>query len=228
MSLLKIVMCLVFVSGTQGLVQGAQSLTLEQVLGKIDQRGGTLRSMSSSISQKKWTQILEEFDQGESGKFYFLREEGNVYLRKDIPKPQQNTLLIKEGAVLFYQPKIKQVQKYNLGEKRDRAEFLLLGFGTDKDVLKKTYNIRLLRKERLQGRETYHLELTPKSDQLSAYFSKIELWVDTKLWVPIQQKLVEPSEDYLLIQFDDIVLNPQIPRSRFDLKLPKDVNVVGL
>jgi outer membrane lipoprotein-sorting protein len=36
-----------------------QSLTLEEVLTKIDQRGSTLKSMSSSINQKKWTDILE-------------------------------------------------------------------------------------------------------------------------------------------------------------------------
>ncbi|MFQ5929454.1 MAG: hypothetical protein ACE5MK_07130, partial [Acidobacteriota bacterium] len=63
-----------------------ETLTLEQVLAKMDQRGATLRSMRSSISQRRWTDILEEFDQGESGCFYFLKEKGKVYLRKDIPK----------------------------------------------------------------------------------------------------------------------------------------------
>ena len=48
-----------------------ESLTLEQLLTKIDQVGTSLRSMSSSISQKRWTDILQEFDQGESGQFFF-------------------------------------------------------------------------------------------------------------------------------------------------------------
>ena len=150
-----------------------ESLNLEQILTKIDQRGQTLHAMSSVIIQKRWTEILQEFDEGEKGKFYFLKERGNVYLRKDISNPQENTLVIGEGKVLFYQPRIKQVQRYNLGERRNRAEFLLLGFGSNKDALKEAYNIRFLKREKIEGRVTYSLELVPKSDKVSAYFSTI-------------------------------------------------------
>ena len=205
----------------------AESLTLEQVLTKIDQVGASLRSMSSSISQRRWTDILQEFDQGESGQFFFLKQKDEIYLRKEIDNPQKNTLIISEGKLLYYQPKIKQLQKYDLGNKRDRTEFLLLGFSSNKQALKEAYQIRLGKKETVEGREAYPLELTPKSQSLSAYFSQIVLWIDTTLWVPIQQKLVEPTRDYLLIRFDDIELNPNISKSRFDLKLPKDVQVVG-
>ncbi len=205
----------------------AESHTLEQVLTKIDQVGASLRSMSSSISQKRWTDILQEFDQGESGQFFFLKEKGQVHLRKEIAKPQANTLIISEGKLLYYQPRIKQVQKYDLGQRRDRAEFLLLGFSSNKQALKEAYKIRLGKKETVEGREAYPLELTPKSQSVSAHFSQIVLWIDTTLWVPIQQKLVEPTRDYLLIRFDNIDLNPDISKSRFDLKLPKDVQVVG-
>jgi len=205
----------------------AESLTLEQVLTKIDQRGAGLRSMSSSISQKRWTDILQEFDQGESGHFLFLKEDDKIYLRKDIAKPQQNTLIIGDGKLTYYQPKIKQLQRYDLGQRRDSAEFLLLGFSSNKKALKEAYQIRLGTKEIVEGRETYPLELTPKSQTLSAYFTQIVLWIDTTLWVPIQQMLVEPTHDYLLIRFEDIDLNPNIPKSRFDLKVPKDVTVVG-
>ncbi len=82
----------------------AESLTLEQVLTKIDQVGASLRSMSSSISQRRWTDILQEFDQGESGRFYFLKEKDEIYLRKEIDNPQKNTLIISEGTLLYYQP----------------------------------------------------------------------------------------------------------------------------
>ena len=205
----------------------AESLTLEQVLTKIDQRGADLRSMSSSITQKRWTDILEEFDQGESGQFLFLKEEAGIYLRKDIAKPQPNTLIIGDGKLSYYQPKIKQLQRYDLGQRRDRAEFLLLGFSSNKEALKEAYQIKLGTMEIVEGREAYPLELTPKSQTVSAYFTQIVLWIDTTLWVPIQQKLVEPTHDYLLIRFEDIDLNPKIPKSRFDLEVPKGVTVVG-
>lgn len=205
----------------------AQTSSLQEVLAKMDQEGAGLRSMSARITQKKWTHILEEFDKGESGYFYFLRERDQVFLRKDVLTPQENTLIIRQGTVWFYQPRIKQAQRYNLGRNRDKAEFLLLGFGSNQEALKETYKIQLLKQESIDGRQTYVLELTPRSDQVSAYFSKIVLWVDAALWVPIQQKLVEPNQDYLLIRFDDIKLNDRISRSRFDVKLPREVKVIG-
>lgn len=205
----------------------SESPSLEGILAKMDQKGETLRSMSARISQKKWTEILQEFDAGESGRFYFLKEKGSLYLRKEITHPQENVLVIGQGTVLFYQPRIRQAQRYQLGKHGDKAEFLLLGFGSDRAALKQAYHIRLLQQETLDGRLTYVLELAPRSSQVSAYFSKIMLWVDSQWWVPIQQKLVEPSQDYLLIRFEDIRLNDKISRSRFELKLPPGVKVIG-
>lgn len=225
----KLLACLGLLALIGNIVAGMtpQTFTLEEILTRMDQRGATLKSMSSSIDQKKWTDILEEFDQGESGRFDFLKDGDAIYLRRDIMKPQQNSLVVRDGEVLFYQPKIKQLQRYDLGESRDRAEFLLLGFSSNKEGLKEAYDIRLGEKEMIEGRETYLLELTPKSNQVSAHFSQIVLWVDLELWVPIQQKLVEPTRDYLLIRFDDIDLNPKLTKSRFDLKIADDVLVVG-
>ena len=74
---------------------------------------------------------------------------------------------------------------------------------------------------------TYSLELVPKSDKVSAYFSTIVIWIDSALWVPVQQKLMEPTEDFILISFQDIQLNPKMRKSNFKLKLPKDVKIVG-
>ena len=206
---------------------GQPDLSLDSVLSRIDRKGDTIRSMSARISQKKWTDVLEEFDRKESGRFYFLRDQGEIYLRRDITEPQEHSLLIRRGILLFYQPRIKQVQKYHLGRNRDKAEFLLVGFGTDKAALKEAYDVRLLGQESIGEDHTYMLELTPKSKQVSAFFSKILLWIDAHLWVPVQQKLVEPTRDYLLIRFTDIQLNDKISHSRFELILPGDVEVVG-
>ena len=97
----------------------------------------------------------------------------------------------------------------------------------NKAALKETYEISLIGEEQLGDRTTYQLELKPKSDKVSAFFVRIEIWIDSELWVPVQQKLVEPTQDHLLIRFSDIELNPKLSRSRFDLKLPDDVRIIG-
>ncbi len=208
-------------------VQAARAAPgLESVLENMDRRGGDLRSMSATIVQKKWTDILEEFDQEERGEFYFLREKEAIRLRRDITVPGRSTLLINDGKGIFYQPLLKQANRYDLGARKDRAEFLLLGFVSKKDALREAYSIRWLGPEMVGDRQTYVLELTPRSSKVSAFFSRIVLWVDGRLWVPIQQKLVEPTRDYLLIRFEDVRLNLNLPASRFDLELPPDVNVI--
>ena len=200
--------------------------SLESVLENMDRRGGNLRSMSARIVQQKWTDILEEFDQEERGDFHFLRDNDAIRLRRDITEPGVSTLLINDGKGTFYQPLLKQANRYDLGARKDRAEFLLLGFTSKKEALREAYAIRWLGPEMIGDRQTYVLELTPRSDKVSAFFSRVVLWVDGRLWVPIQQKLVEPTRDYLLIRFEDVRLNLDLPASRFELDLPSDVNVI--
>jgi outer membrane lipoprotein-sorting protein len=199
---------------------------LDRILTEMDRVGQRLKSMAADIEQRKWTDILGEYDEGERGRFLFLREDGQVLLRKEIAEPTVNTLVVREGKVLFYQPSIKQAQEYRLGRHGDKAEFLLLGFGADKEELSQTYEISLLGEEDLDGRHTYKLELKPRSDQVSAFFVRIFLWVDSERWVPVRQQLVEPTRDHILIAFRNITLNPRLSRSNFDVRIPRDVEVI--
>ncbi len=201
-------------------------LNLEEVLDRIDEAGQSLNSMKAEITQKKWTDILAEFDSGETGELMFLRSGKDLFFRKDITAPTDNSLVIKGGEVVFYQPGIKQAQEYQLGENKDKAEYLLLGFGTDKDAIKEVYNLELLGTENLNGKETYKIQMDPKSEKVSAFFVRIVLWIDAEMWVPVQQQLVEPTQDYLLITFNNIRLNASIKKSAFDLKLPGDVKII--
>ena len=200
---------------------------LETVLSQIEKHGAEVHSMEALLEQKKWTEILEEFDEGESGRFLFLREEGEVYIRKEIEEPKPSALVIGDGELLFFQPVIKQAQKYRLGKKRDKAEFLLLGFGTTREALKEAYQLRILGAEKIEETPTYVLEMVPKSERVQAYFGKIVLWIDGRRWIPIQQKLVEPSDDYLLVSFREIELNPALTAADFKLKLPKGTKLIG-
>ena len=210
-----------------GTVSGGPQLTLQQILDQVELRGQNLESMTAEIRQRKWTDILGEFDEGERGRFLFLRASQSVYLRKDILKPQPNHLVIADGKLLLYQPVIRQAQRHHLGENKNRAEFLLLGFGSSRESLENAYVIELLGQESVESQITYVLKLVPKSDRVSAYFSEIILWFDAELWVPIQQKLIEPTHDYLLVNFEEVKLNPKLSKADFAIDLPKNVQIVG-
>ncbi|MBI2820683.1 MAG: outer membrane lipoprotein carrier protein LolA [Acidobacteria bacterium] len=207
---------------TGGVVEAA---TRDDVLKRMEAAGGKVTNFSTAINQKKWTAILKEFDREETGTLWYLRTKEGAYLRRDIVSPGNNVLVIANGEVILYEPRIKQAQKYELGNKKDKAEFLILGFGPANRSLSDTYHIDLLGEEKIDGKTTYMLQLRPKSERAAAYFSQIVLWVAEELWLPIQQKLVEPNGDYLLIKFSHLKLNPGVDKNKFKLKLPKGVQV---
>ena len=203
-----------------------QSLDLDEVLRKMEQIGARVNSMSCDIVQQKWTHLLKRFDTPETGTFSFMREKEGLVLRRDIKQPGQHSLVIRRGKVVFFQPAIKQAFEHNLGNNKNKAEFLLLGFGADRAAIGETYATKLLGSDTVNGRATYKLELTPRSDDMAAFFPRIVLWIDAQWWIPIQQQLFEPTHDYLLVRFEKVKLNPKLKASSFELKLPKDVTVI--
>lgn len=203
-----------------------QDLTLEQLLSRMDDAGEKLKTMVADIEQKKWTELLKEFDQGESGKIYFMKGQDGISIRREITQPSPHTLVIRKGEVLYYEPVIKQAQRHNLGRHQDKAEYLLLGYGADKQALEDSYETALLGQEVLDGTQIYKLELKPRSSKAAAFFPRILLWIDAERFIPIQQKLFEPTDDYLLVRFKNIQVNADISKDRFKVDLPDDVRVI--
>ena len=44
----------------------------------------------------------------------------------------------------------------------------------------------------------------------------------------MRQKLLEPSGDYLIVNFSNEKLNGKVPASKFEQKLPKGVELVSI
>jgi outer membrane lipoprotein-sorting protein len=66
----------------------------------------------------------------------------------------------------------------------------------------------------------------PKTDELKKLITKIELWVPEGQANPIQEKVTEPSKNYELVTYSDIKVNPALPDSAFELKLPPKVKKI--
>jgi len=110
-----------------------------------------------------------------------------------------------------------------LGKNRSQEVFFIIGIGQSGTDMAKSYDVKLLNEESLNGVKTSVLELKPKSEKVSALFAKIVLWVDQSRWIPIQTRLTESSGDYLTIRFDNMQFNPKLPDKTFKLNLPSDV-----
>jgi outer membrane lipoprotein-sorting protein len=96
-------------------------------------------------------------------------------------------------------------------------EFLLLGFGSETGELKKSYSLKYIKEEDIEGDTTAVLELTPRKESLASQLTKIQMWVSEESWLPSQQQFFEPGGDYLIARYREVKVNLRILPSTFEI-----------
>ncbi len=198
--------------------------TTDSILDQLDNEARTFRSLTADIERTKVTVVVDD-KSTESGQILVRRDDK---MRIDFTKPDPRTILRIGNDLYLYNPKINQLEEYDLSKRRALVDqFLLLGFGTSGNALKKSFLLVLLGEEIIDNRKTLKIELTPKSDDVRNEVSKIQIWVDEATWLPDQQEFFETgSGDYLIIRYANVVRNANISDNSFKQKWPKDVSRV--
>lgn len=202
----------------------ASPLSLDDVLKQMDREQGQFQSLTANIERTKVTIVVNDHST-ESGQIE-VRRDGKM--RIDLISPDQKTILRDGDHIYVYSPKIRRVEEYDLGKRRDLVDqLLLLGFGTSGDTVKKGYLITMQGEDTLNGQKVVHLELTPRADDVRKQISKIDLWLNEGNWLPAQQQLFETgSGDYSIIRYSNVARNVPIPDARFRAAWPKGVTRV--
>jgi outer membrane lipoprotein-sorting protein len=204
--------------------QNATPASTENVLAMMDKSASDFKSLTADLDNTKYTDVVKDSS----------TETGHILVRKDqkmrieIVKPDPRTILRTGDALFVYTPKIKRVEEYDLGKNRAMVDqYVLLGFGTKTQNMQKSYDVKLLGEEQLDGKKTFLLELTPKSDDVRRQITKIQMWIDASSWLPIQQKFFETGGgDYIQFHYSNVMKNLKISDSRFKPDWPKDANRV--
>ncbi len=184
----------------------------------MDTAAKNFRSAEASFVWDQYQKVINETDT-QKGKIYFRRQDNEIQMASDISEPDKKYILYSGGKVQVYQPKIDQVTEYNPGKSRsDLESFLVLGFGGSGRDLLKSYDVKYLGSETVDGIEAAKLELVPKSTKLRNNVAKILLWIDPERGVSVQQQFMEPGGDYRMAKYSDIHLNQKLPDSVFKLK----------
>jgi outer membrane lipoprotein-sorting protein len=204
--------------------QSAPRLTVGAVVKQLDSAAGSFHSLTADFEHVKYTAVVKDTST-ESGQIYVRHDER---MRIDFKKPDPRTILRSGDSLFVYTPKINRVEEYNLGKNRTMVDqYVLLGFGTKGENLKKAYELTVMGEESLDGHKTVILELTPKSEQVREQISKIQMWIDESSWVPVQQKFFETgSGDYFVFHYTNVEKNTKINESRFKQDWPKDASRV--
>jgi outer membrane lipoprotein-sorting protein len=126
-----------------------------------------------------------------------------------------------------YYPKTKRVEIYDLGKRGAQVDqFLLLGFGISGKELQKSYSIKATGTDTIGGKPATKLELIPKSKDALEYLKKVELWIPPNQSYPVQEKIYKNSQDYILINYSDVRINPGLTDKELELSVPPGVTKV--
>jgi len=203
--------------GAPGPGKGKMARDLEEILSRMNESAKRLKTVSANLEYTKVTVLVND-KSTENGQLFFHKSK-NPEILIDIRKPESKVILFKKNKAEIYLPKINQIQEYDLEQRSGLVEeFLLLGFGSESGDLKKSYTLRFLKEEELEGDTTAVLELTPRKKNIAAQLSKIHLWISEESWLPVQQQFFEPGGDYLIAHYTAVKVNRKLPPSTFEIR----------
>jgi outer membrane lipoprotein-sorting protein len=190
-----------------------------QLLARLNRFAETFKGAKATVQNTNHVDVKGVLDEIETGSFLIKRDSATkVRLRIDITGNNAYTAVLGDRLVEIYHPKLNEIEEYNLRQYKNLSQQLMqLGFGAAGRDIAKSYEIRSLRREAIDGEDTTVVELIPKSEEVRNVVSRAELWIADKSTCAIQQKLYFKGGEYKLARFKDLVVNPNIPSSAFDL-----------
>jgi outer membrane lipoprotein-sorting protein len=217
LSAILIALVIAAVSSGQG-----TTWSTESVLDMMDKSARDFHTLTADIEHIKYTDVVKDTS-SETGKLFVRRDEK---MRIEFMTPDRRTILRNGDSLFVFTPKINRVEEYDLGKNREMVDqYVLLGFGSKSENIKKNYLVTLLGETEFDHRKTVMLELTPKSDQVRKQITRIQMWIDEASWLPVQQKFFESgSEDYLIFHYTNMMKNLKIGDSQFKQDWPKGVS----
>lgn len=206
------------------LASTAGASSLDETLARMDRSAAGFRGLTASVKVISYTALVKETSE-ESGQITIFRPKPrDTRMLVEFTQPSARAVAFQGRKVQMYYPKLEVVREYDLGKQASLVDqYLLLGFGTPGSELKKSYGIKFAGEEMLNGVKTDRLELVPLSGEAAKHVRMIEIWVSQQDGIVVQQKVYQPSRDYMLFSYSDMKLNPALTENSVRLKLPKGV-----
>lgn len=208
--------------GVLGAPLGAAE-TVQAVLARMDREAADFHQLTARMKRVTYTAILNDTET-ESGAIWLKRSGAKIEMRGEIYGDDARSFGVRGSEGQMYYPKMKTVQIYDLGKARSLVDqFLLLGFGSSGKDIQKNYTVKVAGEDVVGGQKTTRLELLPHSKQLQEQITRVEVWIPLNAGHPVQQKFFKPANNYDLVVYSEILVNPGLPDSEFRLALPADV-----
>jgi outer membrane lipoprotein-sorting protein len=191
--------------------------TAADVKAGMDRAASQFQRMSASVKRTTHTAVLNE-DNVESGQVYMRRDaagavQGLVELTNS--DHEQKFYAFEKRTLRIYTPQINTIQVFDLGQHGEQLDqFLSIGFGTSGKELAGGYDVDVAADNTVPN--TTRIKLTPKVADVKQYLTRIDLWITDGNY-PIQEKLWEPSGDWILVNYSNVRINPALSPDVFTL-----------
>lgn len=193
--------------------------SLDQVLHSMDENAAKFHSAQADFTWTPYNAVIGDNEAPDKGRIYFKHQGNEIDMAAMIQPPDDRQIIFSGGKVQVFQPKTKILDVYDTSAHKDEAEtFLVLGFGSSGQDLRKSFDIKYLGDEKIGNVQTAKLELTPLSDKIKKTFPQIDLWIDPQRGVSLRQKLLQTGGDYRMADYSNIRLNDKVPDSAFKIK----------
>jgi outer membrane lipoprotein-sorting protein len=206
---------------------------LGKVLAKLDASAKTFTSAQADIVwDNVQTQPVLDKD-SQVGTAIFARAKNGqmqvaVHIKTDNGKPVLKDLSYADGVGKMYEPAIKQIQIFKVGDKGGQLEsFLTLGFGGSGQDLMKSWQITDAGTEAVNGVQAAKLQLVPRDPALAKTAPKVLLWIDLDKGVAVKQQRFDTAGNYVVFSYSNIQLNKKVPSNAFEIKTASGTQVVN-
>jgi outer membrane lipoprotein-sorting protein len=187
-----------------------------EILSRMNDSAKHLKSLTTNLEYTTVTVLVDD-KSTQYGQLVFRKDKDK---RPEIlikfERPDSKVILLRRSKAEIYNPKINQIQEYNLEAHSQLVQqFLLLGFGTEVADLKKSYDLKFAGEEEIQDETAAVLELAPLAKDIAGQLTKVQLWISEDSWLPVQQKFFQPGGNYLVARYSGTKVNRDIPSSTF-------------
>jgi outer membrane lipoprotein-sorting protein len=200
---------------------------LKEILNRMDQYNKALSSFQSSVTMVKWDSTLNANDTSEGTARYIPKTSKHpMAVRIDWTKPAVEQMAVQGDRYELYRPRLNQVIKGNVNKAKTpgAAGGALAFMSMSKAELQANYTVKYLGQEAISGgKQTWHLELTPKTP---TSYKSAELWVNGD-GLPLQAKIIEKNNDTTTVLLGDVKTNVSINTNIFKLDYPKNAKIVN-
>ena len=196
------------------------TLDLKTVLDRFQSSQKNTKTLVADFIQLKSSSLLTNVETA-SGRLYYSWPDKFVWAYTE---PDETVLLINGDTMLTWYKDLNKALRVDIASKRKKV-FRFLAIGEEVKKLKKTFLITLRTPVEGDPEGSIHLELVPRRRRVRDQISKVEMWLDSTHYLPVQLRYDQKNGGYTIFSLKNLQPNMDIEEDRFSLELPEEVEV---